>query len=279
VPTYVLRHVVLLALMGLAYAYGLPTDAVTTMLVTVIALWSCTLGQLVVVKWRLARLVESGPRAYAARTWLKTSMPISLVEGFFYLLAYSDVIVLTQFRPPDDVAVYYAAVKTLALVAFIHFAVAQTVAHKFAEYHVAGDRKRLADFLAYSIRLTFWPSLGLILVILALGEPLLRLFGGDFVSGYGLMFIIAIGLLARAAVGPAERLLNMLGERRACALIYATSFAMNVTLCIVLIPWLGLIGAAIAYAVTLVFESTSLFLVAKIRLGFHCFIFGRPRER
>ena len=36
----------------------------------------------------------------------------------------------------------------------------------------------------------------------------------DFVAGYPLMFILAIGLIARAAVGPAERLLNMLGEQR-----------------------------------------------------------------
>ena len=32
------------------------------------------------------------------------------------------------------------------------------------------------------------------------------------------MFILAAGLLARAAVGPVERLLNMLGEQRACAI-------------------------------------------------------------
>ena len=106
--------------------------------------------------------VAPGPKAYAPRDWLTTSTPISLVEGFYVLLTYSDVIILTQFRPPQEVAVYYAAAKTLALVAFIYFAVAQTVAHKFSEYHVAGDRKRLADFLAQTIRMTFWPSLALI---------------------------------------------------------------------------------------------------------------------
>jgi O-antigen/teichoic acid export membrane protein len=277
-PTYVLRQVALLALMGAAYVIGLTTDAVTTMLVTVVSLWGCTIGQLVVLKRRLANVVEQGPRAYAAGTWLKTSTPISLVEGFYYLLTYTDVIVLSQFRPPDEVAIYYAAAKTLALVAFIYFAVAQTVAHKFSEYHVGGDRKRLADFLAHAIKLTFWPSLGLILVILALGVPLLRMFGADFVSGYYLMFIIAIGLLARAAVGPAERLLNMLGERRACAQVYGGSFAINLILCIVLIPHLGIAGAAIASATALVVESICLFMVAKFRLGFHCLIFGRPRD-
>jgi O-antigen/teichoic acid export membrane protein len=278
-PTYVLRQIALLALMGAAYALSLTTDATTTMIVTVVTLWGCTLGQLVVLNRRLAAVVERGPKAYAARTWLKTSTPISLVEGFYYLLTYTDVIVLSQFRPPDEVAIYYAAAKTLALVAFIYFAVAQTVAHKFSEYHVAGDRERLADFLAHAIRLTFWPSLGLILLILALGVPLLRMFGADFVSGYYLMFIIAVGLLARAAVGPAERLLNMLGERRACAQVYAGSFAINLILCVVLIPRLGITGAAVASATALVVESICLFLVAKFRLGFHCLVFGGPKDR
>jgi O-antigen/teichoic acid export membrane protein len=278
-PPYILRHVVLLTLLATAYVIGLRMDAVTTMLATAVALWSCTLGQLVILNRRLKGVVASGPKAYAPRTWLITSTPISLVEGFFYLLTYTDVIVLTQFRPPDEVAIYYAAAKTMALVAFIYFAVAQTVAHKFTEYHVAGDRARLDDFVAHSIRLTFWPSLGLIVVLLALGVPLLRMFGSNFASGYYLMFIIAVGLLARAAVGPAERLLNMLGERRACAQVYAGSFLMNLCLCVLLIPRLGMAGAAIASAATLVFESILLFLVAKFRLGFHCLVFGRPRSR
>ncbi len=205
-------------------------------------------------------------------------MPISLAEGFFYLMTYTDVIVQTQFRPPDDVATYYTVAKTLALVAFIHFAVAQTVAHKFSEYHLSGDRERLADFVAHAVRLTFSPSLGLTLVILALGVPLLWLFGSAFVAGYPLMFIIAIGLLARAAVGPVERLLNMLGERSAYAKVYAGSFLINLVLCVVLIPRFGTVGAAMASAAALVFESAALFLVAKMRLGFHCLIAGRPKD-
>ena len=47
-------------------------------------------------------------------------------------------------------------------------------------------------------------------------------------------------------------------------------------LCITLIPPWGLAGAAIGSTVALVFESAGLFLVAKYRLGLHCFIFGSP---
>ena len=35
-----------------------------------------------------------------------------------------------------------------------------------------------------------------------MGKPLLALFGAAFVDGYQVMFILAAGLLARAAVGP-----------------------------------------------------------------------------
>jgi O-antigen/teichoic acid export membrane protein len=273
-PIYVQRPLLLLALMGLAYLAGLPTDAVTATAVGVIALISVGLGQVVLLNRRLAGVVASGPKAYAVRSWLTMSVPMFLVEAFYYLLNYSDIIVLKQFSSAAAVAVYYAAAKTIALVSFIYYSVAQTIAHKFVEYDVSGDRAGLTAFLKQAVRLTFWPSLAVIIGLLALGHPLLRLFGHEFVSGYYLMFIIAVGLLARASVGPAERLLNMLGERRACALVYGVSFAISVVLCVLLIPRLGLAGAAIASAAALVFESAGLFVVAKRRLGLHCFIFG-----
>ena len=276
-PVYVHRPIVLLALMGLIFMLGFPTDAVTATLVGVIALTSVGLAQVFILNRRLAGVVESGPRSYASRIWLAVSAPIFLVEAFYYLLNYSDIIVLKQFRSADEVAIYYAASKTIALVSFISYSVAQTIAHKFVEYDVSGNREGLAAFLKQSVRLTFWPSVVVIIGLLALGHPLLRLFGREFTSGYYLMFIIAIGLLARASVGPAERLLNMLGERRACALIYGSSFAISLILCVLLIPRFGLAGAAAASSMALVFESASLFVTAQYRLGLHCFIFGGPK--
>ena len=56
------------------------------------------------------------------------------------------------------------------------------------------------------------------------------------------MFVLAIGLLARAAVGPAERLLTMVGQQRVCALAYAGAFAVNLTGCFVLAQAYGGMG-------------------------------------
>ena len=103
--------------------------------------------------------IERGPKAYDIKHWLATALPILMAEGFYLMLANADVLMLQQFRSPEEVAVYYAAAKTLALVSFVHFAIAATTAHRFSAYHANGDREGLADFLRQSIRWTFWPSL------------------------------------------------------------------------------------------------------------------------
>ena len=86
-----------------------------------------------------------------------------------------------------------------------------------------------------------WRSTAL---LLAFGKPLLWLFGAQFTSGYPAMFVVAIGLIARSAIGPVERLLNMLGHQNLCALAYALAFVINLVLCILLVPRYGIYGAA-----------------------------------
>ncbi len=276
-PFYIWRQVIITVLMGAAWATGAPTDAVTAMTIAVITTWAVTIVQLALLNRRLSGRVPDGPRTYALKTWFATSLPIFVVEAFYLLLTYVDILALEHFRSPQDVAVYYAGARLLAIVAFVYFAIAGATTHKFTEYHVAGDRQRLASFFDETVRWTFWPSVATCIAILAFGRPLLSLFGAGFEAGYGVMFILAIGMLSRAAVGPAERLLNMLGERRQCALVYATAFVVNLLLCILLIPRHGIIGAATATSSAIVVESVMFFRVAKSRLGLHIFILGRKR--
>ncbi len=168
-------------------------------------------------------------------------------------------------------------VKTLALVSFIHYAMSATTAHRFSEYHASGDTERLSAYVAHAIKWTFWPSLAATLLLLALGEPLLWLFGPQFTGGYGIMFVAAIGLVARSAIGPVERLLNMLGHQHVCAMAYASAFAMNVVLCLLLVPHYGGYGAAAATSLSLIFETVLLFWITRRRLGLHVFAFGKSR--
>jgi O-antigen/teichoic acid export membrane protein len=66
----------------------------------------------------------------------------------------------------------------------------------------------------------------------------------------------------------------MLGYQRNCALAYALAFAMNLTLCVILVPRFGGHGAAAATSASLTFETVLLFWIVRSRLGLHVLAFG-----
>jgi len=274
-PQFIVRQGLIIALTAGAFVLGIQLGASAAMLASAVAVWVAMTGQMLVLNRRLAAHVAPGPKAYDISGWLAVSLPILLVEGFYLLLSYTDVLVLQQFRPSEEVGVYYAVIKTLALVSFIHYAMAATTAHRFAEYNAAGDRERLSAYVTHAIKWTFWPSLAATALLLVFGKPLLWLFGPRFTDGYDIMFIAAIGLVGRAAIGPVERLLNMLGHQNVCAAAYAAAFVMNLVLCIVLVPRFGGHGAAAATSIALVFETVLLFWIVRRRLGLHVLAFGK----
>ncbi len=274
-PQFIVRQTLIIGLTAGAVALGLKLGATAAMIASAAAVWIAMLGQMIVLNRRLDAHVEPGAKSYAIKEWLKISLPIMMVEGFYLLLSYTDILVLQQYRPSEEVGVYFAVVKTLALVSFVHYAMSATTAHRFAEYQ--DDPERLSAYVAHAIKWTFWPSLAATAVLLALGEPLLRLFGSQFTGGYGIMFVAAIGLIARSAIGPVERLLNMSGHQNSCALAYALAFALNLILCVVLVPRFGGYGAAAATSLSLVFETVVLFWITRRRLGLHVFAFGTKR--
>ena len=274
-PQFIVRQGLIIALTAGVFAAGLDLGATAAMAASAGAVWIAMLGQMFVLNRRLGQHIAPGRRAYDFRGWLAVSLPILLVESFYLLLSYTDVLVLQQFRPSEEVGVYFAVVKTLALVSFIHYAMSATTAHRFAEYNALGDKARLSAYVAHAINWTFWPSLAATIALLALGKPLLWLFGPQFVAGYDIMFVAAIGLVVRSAIGPVERLLNMLGHQHICAAAYAAAFGMNVVLCLLLVPRFGGHGAAAATSISLSFETVLLFWIVRSRLGLHVLAFGK----
>ncbi len=274
-PAYLVRPVLILVFMAGAIGLGLAPTAQTALMAAIAATYLTTVVQFVLITARVDRQLVSGPRQYQMRQWLVVSMPIFLVEGFFFLLTNADVLMIGRFLPPSDVAVYFATVKTLALVHFASFAVKAGVAQRYAQISQGGNRAALEAFARETAAWTFWPSLAMALLVLALGQPLLELFGPGFQQGYPLLFVLSAGVVLRAGVGPAESLLTMTGNQNVCAVVYALTLGVNVTLNLLLIPQFGLWGAAIATAIALAFEAMALFLTVRRRLGISMSAFPR----
>jgi O-antigen/teichoic acid export membrane protein len=267
IPPFVIRQTMMVVLIGAFYAFGGDVDAGWAMFALSISVWVSAIGAAMIVIRRLSGEIEASPRNYDLTGWFSISLPIFMVEVSFLLLSYIDVLALMQLASPDDVAIYYAASKTIALAAFVHFAITSTTTHRFSRHYFADEHRELRNLLTKATRWTFWPSLAAIILLLISGKFLLTLFGADFAEGYPLMFILSIGLLARAAIGPTERLLSMIGEWRLCFLAYSVAFLSNAALCILLIPIWRAAGAGAAFSAALVIESALLWILTKRTIG------------
>jgi len=179
----------------------------------------------------------------------------------------ADVLMVGFYMDPHDVAVYFATVKTLALVHFAYFAVKAGVAQRYAQLTHGGDRELLARFARETVSWTFWPSLAMATIVLLIGQPMLSLFGPGFEDGYPFLFVLMIGVVARASVGPTESLLTMTGHQNICASVYAATLVINIGLNVILIPWLDLWGAAIATTLAMLFEASALSFTVWRKLG------------
>ena len=280
-PTFVVRPAIILLIMWLAVRYGAPPNAITAMGSVIGATYLTSIGQLIGLARRMRKVVPAGPRQYAPARWIAISLPIFIVEGFFNLLTNVDIIMVGHFMPPDQVAIYFAAAKTMALIHFVHYAVRAGGAQRFSQYYSNGDKARLKAFVHDTLHWTFWPSLALVGLLLLIGRPLLMLFGPNFTAGYPILFILSLGLLVRASIGPAETLLTMAGQQGISAIVYTFTFGLSVALNIFLIPRFGLLGAASATTAALAAEAIALYTITLTRLGIRCSIltaFGPARR-
>ena len=274
-PAYIARPILLLGALFLAGLAGFPLTAVTAAGCAVFAYWLTGVLQTFMLQRGIARDMGPGPRSFEMMMWLRTAMPLVLVLGFELLLQNTDILVLARYLDPSEVGYYFAALKTIGLVSFVHFAVGTAAANRFSAHNAKGEQADLEKSVREAVRWTFWPSLAGALILLALGKPLLWLFGPEFTAAYPVMFILAAGFLVRAAMGPAEFVLNMLGEQNRCAAVLSVSAVANLVLNFALVPLYGIHGAAVATALSVALAAIALYWVAKRQLGINLFVLGR----
>ena len=279
VPPYILRPILVLASMAVAYALGWPMSAVTAAGAAIVGGWLAVVIQTILINRRLATEVQTGPSERQFGRWLATSIPLLAITFSEILLQTTDVLTISQFMSPADVAVYFAAAKTMSLVMFVHYAVGSAMASRFSALNARGDRSGLALAIREAVNWTFWPSLAGAAVLLLLGKPLLWLFGPQFADGYPVMQVLMLGFLGRAAAGPSEFLLNMLGQQRATACVAVFVAGSTIVLNLMLVPRFGLLGAATATAVSLVAGAALNTAVARFALGLDIAIWSNVGKR
>lgn len=272
---YLVRPLLILGLASCLALAGHPGTALSVMLLTLVATAATALAQGVLLERRLRRHVPRGPARRDIGLWADVCWPLLSVTGLTLAVGSADVILLKLFAGPETIGTYFAATKVVAIASFVTYGVANTSSHRFAAHLAANDRGALVRLARETVRWTFWPTLAIAAVLIALAHPLLRLFGPDFTDGVPIVACLALGLVAAASVGPADRALAMADHGRATAWIFAACLVANAALALVLIPILGALGAALSTSLALAGRAAMLHIVARNRLGLDMFVLSR----
>lgn len=209
--------------------------------------------------------------------WLRVSLPLLLATGCYVVLSRADLLTLGLFRSPGEAGLYSAAAKTAGLGSLVLSVVNAKGGPILSEAWSRGDRTRF-DLLARTIvAWAVWPSLGVALVLWTGGSRILGLFGPGFSAGYSALAILVVGNLVNSAAGPVGTLAIIAGREHAVARIFAWATLADVVLCIVLVPRLGSVGAAIATAASMCLWNAWLHRVMSRDLGIRLLGLTVPR--
>jgi O-antigen/teichoic acid export membrane protein len=222
----------------------------------------------------LARLVRAAERAdrsvagdvrparqLGAEFW-RFSAPRGLAGAFQVTVVWLNILLVGALHSTRDAGIYAAVSKLAQVGIFATEAVRIAIAPQISALLARHERPRAQ--VVYQVGTWWlvglcWP---LYLSLLAFGPVVLRVFGPEFVKGSTALAILSIAMLVNLGTGNVTTILLMGGKSSWNLLNTLLSLALNVGLNLLLIPRMGITGAAIAWTASILFEN----LVATIQV-------------
>ncbi|HZJ06920.1 MAG TPA: oligosaccharide flippase family protein [Nocardioidaceae bacterium] len=166
-----------------------------------------------------------------------------------------DIVLVAIYLGAGPAAVYTAATRFVVLGQLGSQAVALAVQPKLSELmareEIAATRRVYKTSTAWVVAVT-WP---VHLIVAMLSPLLMQLFGRGYGDGQPVIVLLAGAMLVATSCGMVTMLLLMSGRSRENLLNVLVALVTNLSLNVVLIPRMGIMGAAIAWAVAIVLSN------------------------
>jgi O-antigen/teichoic acid export membrane protein len=259
-------------LVGASAQVALPAAWVSPYVASALVSW-LWLGTLRRAAERRAGL-PPGPvtRAEAGEFWRFTA-PRALGSIAQIGLQRLDIILVAALAGPVPAAVYTAATRFLVVGQLGGTAISTAVQHRFGELLAVGDRtgtNRLYQFATSWLMLLLWP---VYLLFAVFSGSLLAVFGSGYAVGRSVMVLLALSMLVATAAGSVDNVLNMAGRTTWTLGNAALALAIDVGLDLLLIPHLGILGAAIGWSAAIL--ANNVLPVAQLGWSMRLHPFGR----
>lgn len=198
-----------------------------------------------------------------SRAWLEVSVRFMIINALTNVVARVDVVWLGVFAASAEVGHYTAAAQLTLVIPFALRAIESWAAPIMAGHHARGERHEVIAIGRRAVALNLAFTLPVSALVIAAGNPLLRLFGPGFDSAYVVLVILTVGQLADALAGPVSVVLSMTGHQNALARVLTVHAMLAVLLGALCAHSWGMPGAAIAISAVRLSYRTTLSWIAR----------------
>lgn len=192
---------------------------------------------------------------WRALEWIKTSISMMLSSSLQELINRIDIIAIGIFISPAATGVYAIALRFSRLINVGLQITNESSAHLFKPLFSQGEKEKLQQLVFTTAKITFFTTIPLVAILLVFPTFILSQYGDEFLSGRILLRILLIGQLVNVLSGPNGLILNMTIYQDLLARIFTITFLVDIVLLFVLLPTLGINGAALATTGSILFRN------------------------
>ena len=267
VPGYIVRPLFIAVGVFGVMQFGFVPNAATVLALVVITTAGIVIFQAFVIRARIKKQFGDIKTSKIKKFWVTSSLPLVFIAGIDELYLWSDIIILGFLMSAPDVAIYFAAQRSMSIASFIQYAFMMVSAREFSLANAMRNKSELQRRISSTSSWTFWLTVPAVLIMLLVGYPLLSMFGSQFVSGYSVMLVLGVGFIVRASVGQATDLLVVMGHQNANLWVSLGGIIFNIIFSLLLVPNFGIAGVAMATTITFVLRSIAMTIIVKKLTG------------
>jgi O-antigen/teichoic acid export membrane protein len=272
-PASLVQPIVLIACAVLAVSSAASLSGRSAMVWTALASLAALACALGLVARASPRELRSATAVRETSAWQRVALPLFWITLLNVAMQRVDVLIIGAQLGTGAAGVYSAASRLALLVSFGLVAVNAWVAPSIADLHARGERDELQRTVRTAARVITAFTLPVSLAIALLAAPLLGLFGASFASGREALWILCIGQIVNALLGPVGYLMTMTGNQGEAARVLTVAALVNVLACALLTPRFGLAGAAAGTALAQVIWNVWMSVLVWRRLGVRATVF------
>lgn len=228
-------------------------------------------GHLVLRRSFSVEAANATPRESVGR-WRATRIPLFASNLALVVLDNTDILVVGAMLDSSDVATYAVATRVAVLGRIIIVGVQNVASAHLAAAAATQDWPETQRIVDRSLRICALPSILLTAGAAVFADRIVALFGQDYGPAATLLRILLIGNLVNSITGPSGYVVSLSGLERAYARIM-WSAAIAALVLVPLATWkLGAAGAAWGATTVMTAWNVLLLVVARRRLGVHCWV-------